>query len=146
MRPATRQLASKATEIAIFGAAFLILMNIIGISLTSLAVLGGAVGVGLGFGLQKIASNFISGVIISCAGMGYRRGMVAKPCGVVSVYLIGRGLLWGRICHKKDEPDHHPHLDTTRRFNIGHCANTPFYTDVFAPIDASVGLCLHRHR
>ena len=59
MRPATRQLASKAAEIVIFGAAFLVLMNIMGISLTSLAVLGGAVGVGLGFGLQKIASNFI---------------------------------------------------------------------------------------
>ena len=68
MRPATRQLASKATEIAIFGAAFLILMNIMGISLTSLAVLGGAVGVGLGFGLQKIASNFISGVILLLKG------------------------------------------------------------------------------
>ena len=68
MRPATRQLASKATEIAIFGAAFLILMNIMGISLTSLAVLGGAVGVGLGFGLQKIASNFISGVILLLEG------------------------------------------------------------------------------
>jgi len=57
-------LASKPTEIAIFGAAFLILMNIMGISLTSLAVLGGAVGIGLGFGLQKIASDFISGVIL----------------------------------------------------------------------------------
>ena len=68
MHPATRQLASKATEIAIFGTAFLILMNIMGISLTSLAVLGGAVGVGLGFGLQKIASNFISGVILLLAG------------------------------------------------------------------------------
>ena len=68
MRPATRQLASKATEIAIFGAAFLILMNIMEISLTSLAVLGGAVGVGLGFGLQKIASNFISGVILFLEG------------------------------------------------------------------------------
>ncbi len=68
MRPATRQLASKATEIAIFGAAFLILMNIMEISLTSLAVLGGAVGVGLGFGLQKIASNFISGVILLLEG------------------------------------------------------------------------------
>ena len=68
MRPATRQLASKATEIAIFGAAFLILMNIMGISLTSLAVLGGAVGVGLGFGLQEIASNFISGVILLLEG------------------------------------------------------------------------------
>jgi potassium efflux system protein len=68
MRPATRQLASKATEIAIFGVAFLILMNIMEISLTSLAVLGGAVGVGLGFGLQKIASNFISGVILLLEG------------------------------------------------------------------------------
>ena len=68
MRPATRQLAVKAVEIAIFGAAFLILMNYLGISLTSLAVLGGAIGVGLGFGLQKIASNFISGVILLLEG------------------------------------------------------------------------------
>lgn len=68
MRPATRQLAVKAAEIAIFGAAFLILMNFLGISLTSLAVLGGAIGVGLGFGLQKIASNFISGVILLLEG------------------------------------------------------------------------------
>lgn len=68
MRPATRQLAAKAAEIAIFGVAFLVLMNILGISLTSLAVLGGAIGVGLGFGLQKIASNFISGVILLVEG------------------------------------------------------------------------------
>ncbi|MDC0737913.1 mechanosensitive ion channel [Cognatishimia sp. SS12] len=68
MRPATRELASKAAEILIFGVAFLLLMNIMGISLTSLAVLGGAIGVGLGFGLQKIASNFISGVILLIEG------------------------------------------------------------------------------
>ncbi|WP_417603983.1 mechanosensitive ion channel family protein [Primorskyibacter flagellatus] len=68
LRPATRQLAAKAAEIAIFGAAFLLLMNIMGISLTSLAVLGGAIGVGLGFGLQKIAANFISGVILLIEG------------------------------------------------------------------------------
>ncbi|TCS61952.1 mechanosensitive ion channel family protein [Primorskyibacter sedentarius] len=68
LRPATRELATKAAEIAIFGAAFLLLMNIMGISLTSLAVLGGAIGVGLGFGLQKIAANFISGVILLLEG------------------------------------------------------------------------------
>lgn len=68
MRPATRQLAAKAAELLIFGLAFILLMNIMGIPLTSLAVLGGAIGVGLGFGLQKIASNYISGVILLLEG------------------------------------------------------------------------------
>ncbi len=68
MRPAIRQLATKATEFTIFAVAFLILMNVMGISLSSLALIGGAVGVGLGFGLQKIASNFISGVILMVEG------------------------------------------------------------------------------
>ena len=68
MRPAIRQLTAKVAEFAIFGLAFILLMNIMGIPLGSLAVLGGAIGVGLGFGLQKIASNFISGVILLLEG------------------------------------------------------------------------------
>jgi len=68
LRPATRELAAKAVEIAIFGAAFLLLLNIMGIDLTTVAVLGGAVGVGVGLGLQQIAANFISGVILLIEG------------------------------------------------------------------------------
>lgn len=68
MRPAIRQLTVKTAEFVIFGFAFLLLMNIMGIDLGTLAVLGGAIGVGLGFGLQKIASNFISGVILLVEG------------------------------------------------------------------------------
>ena len=68
LRPATRELAAKAAEIAIFGAAFLLLLSIMGIDLTTVAVLGGALGVGVGLGLQQIAANFISGIILLVEG------------------------------------------------------------------------------
>ncbi|WP_119396501.1 mechanosensitive ion channel family protein [Salinibius halmophilus] len=60
----TKEIIAKLFEVGIFIVVALLLLNILGINLTTLAVVGGAVGVGIGIGLQSIASNFISGLII----------------------------------------------------------------------------------
>lgn len=59
-----RQIMIRVSKIVIFILAAMITLPIIGIDITALSVFGGALGVGLGFGLQKIASNFLSGFII----------------------------------------------------------------------------------
>ena len=48
----------------ILGIAFIVVLQIVGIDVTSLALLFGALGVGIGFGLQNITNNFVSGLII----------------------------------------------------------------------------------
>ncbi len=62
--PSMRVLIVKVMQIAFYGLAFYVGVKAVGIDLTGLAVLSGAIGVGLGFGLQKVVSNLVSGVII----------------------------------------------------------------------------------
>ena len=59
-----RVMLSKLLRALMVLLAVLIVLPAVGIDLTALSVFGGALGVGLGFGLQKIASNYISGFII----------------------------------------------------------------------------------
>jgi len=59
-----RIVISKLARTLLMVGAVLIALPIVGIDLTVLSVFGGALGVGLGFGLQKIASNYVSGFII----------------------------------------------------------------------------------
>ena len=62
--PSMQELIVKVLQIALFGAAFFLGLKAVGFDLTGLAVLSGAIGIGLGFGLQKVVSNLVSGVII----------------------------------------------------------------------------------
>ena len=62
--PSMQVLAVKAVQLVLYGCAFYMGVKAVGIDLTGLAVLSGAIGVGLGFGLQKVVSNLVSGVII----------------------------------------------------------------------------------
>jgi small-conductance mechanosensitive channel len=64
MNLSLRMALSKAARTVLLILAVLVALPAVGIDLTVLSVFGGALGVGLGFGLQKVASNYISGFII----------------------------------------------------------------------------------
>ena len=64
LTPSVKVLLNKIAKFLIFTSAILFTLSAVGVDLSAFAFLGGAVGVGLGFGLQKIVSNFISGIII----------------------------------------------------------------------------------
>jgi len=59
-----RKMAANIVRALLLFVGLLLALSAVGIDLTALSVLGGAIGVGLGFGLQKIAANYISGFVI----------------------------------------------------------------------------------
>jgi len=78
--------------------AVLIALPVVGIDLTTLSVFGGALGVGLGFGLQKIAANYVSGFIIlldrsirigDLISVGQDRGQVSR---ITTRYTVLKGM------------------------------------------------------
>lgn len=64
IKSSSRAIISKALQILIYFVGFIISMDMLEIDLKTLTVFSGAVGIGVGFGLQKITSNFISGLIL----------------------------------------------------------------------------------
>jgi len=59
-----RKIAANATRALLLLIGTLVALSAAGIPLTALSVLGGALGVGIGFGLQKLAANYVSGFVI----------------------------------------------------------------------------------
>ena len=64
LTPSIKVLSTKLLRIVLAVVAFVFALQIVGINLTAFAVFGGAIGVGLGFGLQKIFANLVSGFIL----------------------------------------------------------------------------------
>ena len=59
-----RKAVSNATRALLVFVGLLVALSVVGIDLTALSVLGGAVGVGIGFGLQKLAASYVSGFVM----------------------------------------------------------------------------------
>ena len=59
-----RKVAGNALRAMLLLVGLLLSLSAVGVDLTALSVLGGAIGVGLGFGLQKLAANYVSGFVI----------------------------------------------------------------------------------
>jgi len=59
-----RKAVSNATRAVLVFVGLLVALTAVGIDLTALSVLGGAIGVGVGFGLQKLAASYVSGFVI----------------------------------------------------------------------------------
>lgn len=64
IKSSTKGIIGKMIDILVYTGAFIVILKSFGVDMTAFAVIGGAIGVGIGFGLQKIASNFISGIIL----------------------------------------------------------------------------------
>jgi len=64
LSPTVQVLFTKSLKMVLVSLAVIFAIDAVGIDLTGLAVLGGLFGVGVGFGLQKIVSNLISGVVL----------------------------------------------------------------------------------
>lgn len=89
IKSSTKGILNKISDILIYSTAVIFVLRTFGVDLTTFAVIGGAVGVGIGLGLQKIASNFISGIIL----------LFEKSVEVGDIVEIDNGNIYGTVKH-----------------------------------------------
>ncbi len=91
LNPSMQVMLTKISKFSLYGLAFIFALKAVGIDLTAFAVFSGAIGVGIGFGLQKVFSNFISGFILL-----FDRSI--RPGDVIS---IGNRFGWVQSLHAR---------------------------------------------
>ena len=133
LTPSLQVLLSKFVRIALITVALLAVVGSLGIDLTALTVFSGAVGVGIGFGLQKVVSNFVSGVIILM-------DKSIKPGDVIS---LGETFGWIRLLRGRYVSvvtrDGREYLIPNDDFITGQVVNWSF-TDKLVRLDVPFGV------
>lgn len=124
LTPSIQVLISKLIRIVLITLAVVIVLNSMGIDLSVLALFSGAVGVGLGFGLQKIVSNLVSGIILLA-------DKSIKPGDVISVGdQIGRVGIMGARYTSVDTRDGREYLIPNEDFITKQVANWSYSTEL----------------
>jgi small-conductance mechanosensitive channel len=124
LTPSIQVLISKLIRILLLTLAVVIVLNSMGIDLSVLALFSGAVGVGLGFGLQKIVSNLVSGIILLA-------DKSIKPGDVISVGdQIGRVGVMGARYTSVDTRDGREYLIPNEDFITQRVANWSYSSEL----------------
>jgi len=124
LTPSIQVLISKLIRIALMTLAVIIVLSSMGIDLSVLALFSGAVGVGLGFGLQKIVSNLVSGIILLA-------DKSIKPGDVISVGdHFGRVGSMGARYTSVDTSDGREYLIPNEDFITQRVANWTYSSDL----------------
>ncbi len=89
LKTSTKGIIAKVIDIVIYFTVFIIILKVFGVDMTTFTLIGGAIGVGIGFGLQKIASNFISGIIL----------LMEKSVEIGDIVELDNGNIYGTITH-----------------------------------------------
>jgi small-conductance mechanosensitive channel len=124
LTPSIQVLMSKLIRLVLIAFAIVIVLSTVGIDLSALAFFSGAIGVGVGFGLQKIVSNLVSGIILLA-------DKSIKPGDVISVGdHFGRVGSMGARYTSVDTRDGREYLIPNEDFITQRVANWTYSSDL----------------
>lgn len=124
LTPSIQVLMSKLLRLVLIGFAIVVVLSTVGIDLSALAFFTGAVGVGVGLGLQKIVSNLVSGIILLV-------DKSVKPGDVISVGdHFGRVGVMGARYTSVDTRDGREYLIPNEDFITQRVANWTYSSDL----------------